>query len=309
MPEAQTLTPSLLHPPPSTPSAPTALSPEGLAQNFNAGSQRRCPDVGRHRGAFPPVRCMPCSRRPRSTPKAWSPRRSRPPPQRAVFLSSKLPTLQHLSTHHHPSLQRPTHRRPSSQPPPHRQHLPCRPPPPRLRSHQPARYLPTAPTFVQLSRPLPLARRPCLPPPLAPHPSIRPTPVREPARRRPATTHAMSTPPAAGLTENAVAATVTGAAAGAGAAQTQAQQRLQRLLDAVARQEPTLRWAIGERDDGTTVLATDLASGWIPPHVEIPTGITLQPQAPDAQTCPPCSARPPSPPPTLPASTSHRRAQ
>jgi hypothetical protein len=62
---------------------------------------------------------------------------------------------------------------------------------------------------------------------------------------------------------------------GASAAQTQAQQRLNRLLDAVARQEPKLRWAIGDREDGNTVLATDLASGWIPPHVEIPTGIKL----------------------------------
>ena len=88
---------------------------------------------------------------------------------------------------------------------------------------------------------------------------------------------ATPTPSAAGLTENAFAATATGAAAGAGAAQTQAQQRLQRLLDAVARQEPKLRWAIGDRDDGTTVLTTDLASGWIPPHVEIPMGVTLLP--------------------------------
>nr|WP_240163353.1 DUF5631 domain-containing protein [Mycolicibacterium sphagni] len=85
-----------------------------------------------------------------------------------------------------------------------------------------------------------------------------------------------------GLTESAVAATGAGAVAGASAAQTQAQQRLQRLLDAVARQEPQLRWAIGEREDGATVLTTDLASGWIPPHVEIPTGIKLL--APRART-------------------------
>jgi hypothetical protein len=77
------------------------------------------------------------------------------------------------------------------------------------------------------------------------------------------------------VTENAFAATATGAAAGAALSQSQALHRLQRLLDAVARQEPKLRWAIGEREDGTTVLTTDLASGWIPPHVEIPTGVTL----------------------------------
>ena len=51
--------------------------------------------------------------------------------------------------------------------------------------------------------------------------------------------------------------------------------RLHRLLNAVARQEPKLRWAIGDRDDGTTVLVTDLASGWVPPHIDIPAGIQL----------------------------------
>lgn len=92
---------------------------------------------------------------------------------------------------------------------------------------------------------------------------------------------AAATPPT-GITESALASTATGAVAGAGAAMTQAQQRLQRLLDSVARQEPQLRWAIGERDDGTTVLTTDLASGWIPPHIQIPTGIKIL--APRART-------------------------
>ncbi|KDF00272.1 hypothetical protein Y900_015320 [Mycolicibacterium aromaticivorans JS19b1 = JCM 16368] len=107
------------------------------------------------------------------------------------------------------------------------------------------------------------------------HPSAG-TQLNQPGVVRQAPTTAASASPApAGLTENAVAATTTGAMAGASAVQTQAQQRLNRLLDAVARQEPKLRWAIGDRDDVTTVLATDLASGWIPPHVEIPTGIKL----------------------------------
>ena len=89
----------------------------------------------------------------------------------------------------------------------------------------------------------------------------------------------------AGLTENAVAATAAGAAAGAGAAHTQARHRLQRLLDFVARQEPKLRWAIGDREDGSTVLVTDLAGGWVPPHVRIPVGATLL--APGRRTGPP----------------------
>ena len=67
----------------------------------------------------------------------------------------------------------------------------------------------------------------------------------------------------------------TGAAAGAAAARAAEQQRLQRLVDAVARQEPRLSWAAGLRDDGTTTLVTDLAGGWIPPHVLLPANVTL----------------------------------
>ena len=47
----------------------------------------------------------------------------------------------------------------------------------------------------------------------------------------------------------------------------------------MARQEPRLRWAVAERADGTTVLATDLASGWIPPGVELPASVQLLPPA------------------------------
>lgn len=44
----------------------------------------------------------------------------------------------------------------------------------------------------------------------------------------------------------------------------------------MARQEPRLSWAAGLRDDGaTTLLVTDLAGGWIPPHVQLPSHITL----------------------------------
>lgn len=52
-------------------------------------------------------------------------------------------------------------------------------------------------------------------------------------------------------------------------------QRLTRLLGVVTRQEPGLRWGIGEFPDGTTVLVTDLAHGWVPPGVEVPEGVTL----------------------------------
>lgn len=52
-------------------------------------------------------------------------------------------------------------------------------------------------------------------------------------------------------------------------------QRLHRLLAFAAREEPRLSWAIGEATDGTTVLVTDLAHGWIPPGIAVPEGVRL----------------------------------
>ena len=52
-------------------------------------------------------------------------------------------------------------------------------------------------------------------------------------------------------------------------------QRLQQLLAFVARQEPRLRWAIGEHPDGTMTLVTDLAYGWLPPGIAVPEGVRL----------------------------------
>lgn len=53
------------------------------------------------------------------------------------------------------------------------------------------------------------------------------------------------------------------------------ERRLKRLLRYVARQEPGLRWGIGEFADGSTLLVTDLAYGWIPPGIEVPEGVEL----------------------------------
>ncbi|ORW70324.1 hypothetical protein AWC24_04185 [Mycolicibacter senuensis] len=53
------------------------------------------------------------------------------------------------------------------------------------------------------------------------------------------------------------------------------EQRLQRLLAFVARQEPGLRWAIGTFADGRTLLVTDVADGWIPSGIELPAGVHL----------------------------------
>lgn len=52
-------------------------------------------------------------------------------------------------------------------------------------------------------------------------------------------------------------------------------ERLERLLKFVARQEPGLRWAVGIRDDGSTLLVTDLAHGWIPPGITLPDEVRL----------------------------------
>lgn len=80
----------------------------------------------------------------------------------------------------------------------------------------------------------------------------------------------------AGVVERAVVASASSAAAGGAFAKVTAQSRLQRLIDAAARQEPRLRWAAGDRPDNTTVFVTDLASGWIPPGIDIPVGVQLR---------------------------------
>jgi hypothetical protein len=52
-------------------------------------------------------------------------------------------------------------------------------------------------------------------------------------------------------------------------------QRLRRLVAFVARQEPRLNWAAGDYEDGTTVLVTDLAHGWVPAGIKLPAGVRL----------------------------------
>jgi Family of unknown function (DUF5631)/Family of unknown function (DUF5632) len=88
-----------------------------------------------------------------------------------------------------------------------------------------------------------------------------------------------SAPPSSpsSLGTQAVAATATGAVAGAASANATARARLQRLVSAVARQQPRLAWAAGDRPDNTIVLATNLASGWIPPGIDLPATVTLLP--------------------------------
>jgi len=111
----------------------------------------------------------------------------------------------------------------------------------------------------------------------SPPPAQPAGPVASPAVVRQTTVSAPQSPAAVGA--QAVVATATGAAAGAASGAAARQAGLQRLVDFVARQKPRLRWAVAERADGTTILATDLASGWIPPGVELPASVQLLPPA------------------------------
>lgn len=107
------------------------------------------------------------------------------------------------------------------------------------------------------------------------HPSAGQNPVGQPAVVRQAPAPASSQPPS-GITTQALGATTTGAVAGAASAEATARARLQKLVAAVARQQPRLAWAVGDRaDNKTTVLVNDLASGWIPPGIAIPAAVTL----------------------------------
>src|SRR5271156_4313872 len=94
------------------------------------------------------------------------------------------------------------------------------------------------------------------------------TVVRQPGLSTPA-----QAPPGVG-TEGAIAS-AGGALAGAVSADATARARLQRIVAAVANQQPRLSWAVGDRADDTTALVTDLARGWIPPGIEIPAAVTL----------------------------------
>ncbi|SPX89940.1 putative transmembrane protein [Mycobacterium xenopi] len=100
--------------------------------------------------------------------------------------------------------------------------------------------------------------------------------ISQPAVMRRPDTVPTPSPTPAGVGEQAALAAAGGTTAGAASAATTAKARLQRLVDFVARQEPRLNWAAGDRPDGTTVLVTDLASGWIPPEIDIPVGMQLR---------------------------------
>jgi Family of unknown function (DUF5631)/Family of unknown function (DUF5632) len=141
------------------------------------------------------------------------------------------------------------------------------------------------PAYASDIRPtIPAATTPAAPPNPSPamagsapvHPSAGQGSPAQPTVMRRETPPAPPSSPSS-LGTQAVAATATGAVAGAASATATARARLQRLVSAVARQQPRLAWAAGDRPDNTTVLATDLASGWIPPGIDLPAAVTLLP--------------------------------
>lgn len=54
-----------------------------------------------------------------------------------------------------------------------------------------------------------------------------------------------------------------------------ADELIRRILQTLARQEPGMRWAVADREDGSVVVATDLAFGWIPPGIGLPADVEL----------------------------------
>ncbi len=85
--------------------------------------------------------------------------------------------------------------------------------------------------------------------------------------------------PAAGLTARRASAGVGGEPVGDEPDGAPAEDRLRRLVGSVARQQPQLRWGIGDLEDGSTVVVTDIAGGWIPPGIAIPVGVRPLPPA------------------------------
>ncbi|SRX92914.1 DUF5631 domain-containing protein [Mycobacterium shimoidei] len=56
-----------------------------------------------------------------------------------------------------------------------------------------------------------------------------------------------------------------------------ADERLHKLVEFMARQEPGLCWAAGDKENGMTVVTTDIAGGWIPPGIAVPADVRLLP--------------------------------
>lgn len=80
----------------------------------------------------------------------------------------------------------------------------------------------------------------------------------------------------AGVGAAAVASAAAGAGAGEASGRAAEEQYLQQVVNAVARQERGLAWAAGLlEDERRPLVVTDLAGGWIPPHVVLPSNVMV----------------------------------
>jgi hypothetical protein len=258
---------------------PVSLSPTDLAQSFNTGSQTGAP-VSASAEAITTAAASPAHTSPTAT-------------FNAPFTDAASAATPMFETAH--AVPAPTAPAPTefSQPVVAPAAAPAVAPPPAAPMGPPISITPATPPTGLLGygadlKP-PVSAVPSASPinPAAPgsapvNPASGASPTGQPAvvRQQPTNVTAASAVSAASLTERAFAAATAGALGGAATARAQAESRLHRLLNAVARQQPQVHWAIGDHEDGGTVLVTDVASGWIPPGIDIPTGVrVLQPGA------------------------------
>lgn len=270
-------------PAPTTMSAnslPTGLTPSGLMQGFDHGLQAGAPmSEAANALSSAPMNAIDSHLAPPPVP-------SEAPAGSTIPATAHAPVVDTSEQAHPPVATTPAVNTPASDagvtyvaaPPATAQPAPVGPPPSGpLPSYGADLRLPT----TAASAPIMPSSPPLAAPASAPvSPSSGAGGVGQPAVVRQPTAPTTAQPTPAGVVERAVAAAGGGAAAGATSATASAQKRSQRIVDAVARQEPRLRWAAGDRPDGTTVLVTDLASGWIPPGIDIPVGVQLRDPAP-----------------------------
>jgi Family of unknown function (DUF5631)/Family of unknown function (DUF5632) len=237
---------------PHAPAGPTqSVTPADLMHSFDKGLQATA-------GAVPPPPVQPAEPQAPTTPTAGA---GAVPVNSPAFDSP--PPVAHATA-------------PDATPPPQVVAGSAAPAAPSPAGPLPAYASDIRPTIPTASAPvLPPSPPPSAMPGSAPvHPSAGQGSPAQPAVVRQAPPPAPPASPSSLGTE-AVAATATGAAAGAASANAAERARLERLVAAVARQQPRLAWAAGNRPDETTVLTTDLASGWIPPGIELPAVVTL----------------------------------
>jgi hypothetical protein len=239
------------------------LTPANLMQSFNAGLESGVP-VSAAANAVPPPS-------PTDAPVAQGPPAAPTVPMAGAGTPVHAPVFETPPSVEHPS----PPPAPTIMASPAASASPVAPPPAGpLPAYGSDLRPPTAAATTPSAPPSPPPAAPAVPGSAPVQPTAGQTSASQPAVVRQPTAPA-APPSPSGIGTQAVATTAGGAVAGASSAEAAARARLQRLVDFVARQEPGLAWAAGDRADGTTVLVTDLASGWIPPGIDLPAVVTL----------------------------------